>query len=483
MRPRDSNRRPVSFVFALVLAVLGCATTSPETARSQSPSAASDGSPRPTSGLFTLVGIPARTAEGHVVTYVHVAFDDREVAECAIEDGDPATCLVDHRLAAGLHQLRISVRCRNAETGDRLRCGQSYLDRITIGAGEALEYDLSVGIATPGTDASAQSRYIRRRGGPARQPSNCREALDQLSATASCDLTSLDASLASLEAVDARCSSAELRSESLRPLLDRAIATHVTGDVSTCHPSSVVNRIPALVLRSPPSEGIWPTGSLTGTSWSWAREPLRRVESEVWRSGEAASALAAALREARPRLEVVDQIIAAYTSDAGHAEILRIAMARPWSIDPRLPDGHRNYVILVGESFSLSTPEYARWLATQVAQDPRMHCDHGFLTRIIQLAFTQDDVVSRDEWRASKAMIEHTVADRPISGCDYVVRRRTGDEVPRIDRLREFAALDCSERRVERLRGRALDRITRSDPEHDVVDPVRAENQACLARE
>jgi hypothetical protein len=166
--------------------------------------------------------------------------------------------------------------------------------------------------------------------------------------------------------------------------------------------------------------------------------------------------------------------------------LLERAADAPWSIDPRTPEGHRNYVIvrseLAGKGESAAQRAYLVFAATQVARDTSVHCDKRQLTLPIVRLFLRDKKLSQQEWQTIKAMVTRTPPTGQLRDCLGAFKVGLESDVPIEERARWLADLDCSTSKRHKARlGRGL-RSAMYGLDRELRDALERDHGACLKR-
>jgi hypothetical protein len=459
----------------LASALTGCGTgrTHGDSPSNVSGGSSHDGSSAESSeGEFTIAQVKDAYIDDTVLVHaVHIRIDGNLIKSCQLDELEEDVCGRNIRMAPGPHRVAIGISCRNAETLRHTHpngnpCEFTLEDGIVVGVGESLELDLTRASHDP---EHFEDALTRKPG--SKQGSKCHATLQALVATNGCNASGLREAAELAKKAQSQCADA-LEAPAVIDLLSQAYSTHSGLTPYRCFPAPALrDELPQLLTSG---YSVWPAESLPeGTSsWSWVRASLI-PKTDVAPPAELA-ALAPALTEAATRAKVFDQLAAVFTPNSekgsGRKQALKAAMAAPFSLDPRTPEGHRNFVLMVTETQDAA---YQDFIARGVEASEGIHCDRYPLARQLNLFFTRQGL-SRPEWKAVQAMMTRTPRESHVHNCDYAFREDNQGAVPLAERLDWLFGYDCdSQQRHPALLGdRVADHL---DP--DVSLPAELRSQ------
>jgi hypothetical protein len=346
---------------ALTLAGIGCGGASAGGVASASTTTA-DGALFPSMlGTVRLESLPATLRSGQPVLEIVVRVDGGEVARCP--EGALHRCLEPGDLLPGSHRIEIVLVSRLGTDPDVIEMP------LSIAAGELVVLDVSRG-------------SVRREGGAPAASNDCEGLLAQLTAASSaCTSEELESAIRLAESAESRCREAPGDVRRAQTSIAQIVLTFTGTSADACFSADELRLLPPAYAGG----YFHAEGELTSLStFSWMRATVQLRDLQNRALPDVLRALRDALVLARPRFEIAHAIARAYIEYPRIGELVSLARAQPFSLDPDQPGGRIVYT-LVNAHFVASrrtTPEaraglaeLSAWLGERVANDSGVHCD------------------------------------------------------------------------------------------------------------
>ena len=167
------------------------------------------------------------------------------------------------------------------------------------------------------------------------------------------------------------------------------------------------------------------------------------------------------------RQVVVDQLIRAVLDPGKNLEpLIEAAADSKWDLNPTTPAGHRAFALSKLASLSprfRDNPKLKTLLAHGGAEDAKVHCAYLPEVSTLMQSYLSDNEISQDEWKAVVGFMRRTPPEGSLQKCAGAFWESRKSPVSLEERLIALGYADCAANRADKVRGKTLSDILRTD--------------------